>query len=129
MITVLVADDHALVRHSISDLLGQAPDLTVVAQCEDGDQVLDAVLLHRPDIALLDVQMARTSGLDAARQVRAASDTRVLVVTGSWTPALLSDAAEAGASGVVLKGQDPLLLPDVVRRVAAGGTAFDLDRR
>ncbi|MCW2582763.1 MAG: response regulator receiver protein [Klenkia sp.] len=120
MITVLVADDHPLVRHSVVDLLHQTHDIRVVAECADGDEVLPAVLRLAPDVALLDLRMPRLSGLEATRLVRAASATRVLVLTGSWSADLGASAAAAGAAGVVLKGEDPMLLPHLVRLVAAG---------
>jgi len=129
VIDVLIADDHPLVRRSIGELLDDSAGLSVVARCEDGDQVLDAVLRHRPHVALLDLRMLRVSGLEAAREVRAASDTRVLLVTGSWTADLRASAEEAGVSGLVLKGEDPSLLPLAVRRVAAGGTFWGPARR
>lgn len=125
MISVLVADDHPFVRRSVVDVLSLAGDIEVVTQCEDGDEVLAAVQLHRPDVALLDVRMARVSGIAAAREVSSRTATRVLMLTGSLSEQLLVDAAEAGALGLALKGDDPARLPDLVRRVARGGTAWE----
>ncbi|SDG31248.1 response regulator [Klenkia brasiliensis] len=124
MISVLVADDHAFVRRSVVDVLTGAGDIEVVTQCEDGDEVLAAVQLHRPDVALLDVRMQRMSGIAAAREVSTRTATRVLMLSGSLSDQLLADAADAGAAGFALKGDDPAHLPELVRRVAQGGTAW-----
>lgn len=125
MISVLVADDHAFVRRSVVDVLTVAGDIEVVTECEDGDEVLAAVQLHRPDVAVLDVRMERVSGIVAARQVSRCTGTRVLMLSGSLSEQLLADAAAAGASGFTLKGDDPARLPDLVREVARGGTAWE----
>ncbi|ADB73875.1 response regulator [Geodermatophilus obscurus] len=125
MITVLVADDHAFVRDSLVELFTASGDLTVVAECEDGGQVLDAARRTRPDVVLLDLAMPRVTGLQAARELLAdRPESRVVVLTGSLTPALVREAREIGVVGYLLKGEDPGALPGHVRTVAAGGTAW-----
>jgi DNA-binding NarL/FixJ family response regulator len=125
VIKVLLADDHAFVRDSLTELLSASGDLSVVAQCEDGEQVLDAARRTRPDVVLLDLAMPRVTGLEAARELLAADpDTRVVVLTGSLTPALVAEAQEIGVVGYLLKDDDPGALPAHVRAVAAGGTAW-----
>lgn len=125
MITVLLADDHAFVRDSLVELFSASGDVTVVAQCEDGEQVLDEARRTQPDVVLLDLAMPRVTGMQAARQLLAAHpEARVVVLTGSITPALVREAQEIGVSGYLLKDDDPGALPGHVRTVAAGGTAW-----
>ena len=125
MITVLVADDHAFVRDSLVELFTASEDLAVVAECEDGSQVLDAARRTRPDVVLLDLAMPRVTGLQAARELLAVEPgSRIVVLTGSLTPALVREAREIGVVGYLLKDEDPGALPDHVRTVAAGGTAW-----
>ncbi|MGY1689427.1 response regulator [Geodermatophilus sp. SYSU D01105] len=125
MIKVLLADDHAFVRDSLTDLLSATGDVTVVAQCEDGEQVLDAARRTQPDVVLLDLAMPRVTGLQAARELLAVHpQARVVVLTGSITPALVKEAQEIGVVGYLLKDDDPGALPGHVRAVAAGGTAW-----
>ena len=81
-IRLLLADDQALVRGALSALLGLEPDLEVVAEVGSGLEVLPAVAAHRPDVALIDVEMPGMDGITAAAGVRGAfPDTRVLIVT------------------------------------------------
>ena len=125
MIKVLLADDHAFVRDSLVELFTASGDVTVVAECEDGEQVLDAARRTQPDVVLLDLAMPRVTGLQAARQLLSAHpDARIVVLTGSMTPSLVREAQEIGVVGYLLKGDDPGALPDHVRAVAAGGTAW-----
>ncbi len=125
MITVLLADDHAFVRDSLVELFSASGDLTVVAACGDGAQVLDAARRTRPDVVLLDLAMPRVTGLQAARELLGERpESRVVVLTGSLTPALVREAREIGVVGYLLKDEDPGALPGHVRAVAAGGTAW-----
>jgi DNA-binding NarL/FixJ family response regulator len=125
VIKVLLADDHAFVRDSLTELLSATGDVTVVAQCEDGEQVLDAARRTRPDVVLLDLAMPRVTGLQAARELLAEHpEARIVVLTGSMTPALVKEAQEIGVVGYLLKDDDPGALPGHVRAVAAGGTAW-----
>jgi DNA-binding NarL/FixJ family response regulator len=125
VIKVLLADDHAFVRDSLVELFAASGDVTVVAECEDGEQVLDAAQRTQPDVVLLDLAMPRVTGMEAARRLLAAHpDARVVVLTGSLTPALVREAQEIGVAGYLLKDDDPGALPAHVRTVAAGGTAW-----
>ncbi|MGZ6753454.1 MAG: response regulator [Nocardioides sp.] len=125
-IRLLLADDQALVRGALSALLGLEPDLEVVAEVGTGDAVLPAVLEHRPDVALLDVEMPGTDGITATAEVRrAAPDTRVLIVATFGRPGYLRRALQAGASGFVVKDTPARELADAVRRVHAGLRVVD----
>ena len=126
MIRLLLADDQALVRGALAALLQLEDDLEVVAEVARGDEVLPAVLEHRPDVALLDVEMPGLDGLSAAREVVArAPSCRVLMVTTFGRPGYLKQAMEAGASGFVVKDTPARQLADAVRRVHQGLRVVD----
>jgi len=123
---LLVADDQALVRSALAALLSLEPDFTVVATVGRGDEVVSAALESQPDVALLDIEMPGTDGLDAAAALRAAVPScRVLVLTTFGRPGYLRRAMEAGALGFVVKDAPAEQLADAVRRVAAGERVVD----
>ena len=125
-IRLLLADDQALVRGALSALLSLECDLEVVAEVGAGDLVLDAVRRHRPDVALLDVEMPGLDGISAAAAVRAEfPETRVLIVTTFGRPGFLHRAMKSGASGFVVKDTPAAQLADAVRRVHAGLRVVD----
>jgi two-component system response regulator DesR len=125
-IRLLLADDQALVRGALSALLGLEPDLEVVAEVGSGDKVLAAVKEHRPDVALLDVEMPGLDGISAAAAVRAeCPQTRVLIVTTFGRPGFLHRAMKSGASGFVVKDTPAAQLAEAVRRVHAGLRVVD----
>lgn len=126
MIRLLLADDQALVRGALAALLSLEPDLEVVAEVGSGDVVLDAVREHRPDVALLDVEMPGLDGIAAAASVREQfPQVRVLIVTTFGRPGYLRRALQAGASGFVVKDTPAAELADAVRRVHAGLRVVD----
>jgi len=125
-IKLLLADDQALVRGALAALLNLEPDIDVVAEVGRGDEVVDAVLTHAPDVALLDVEMPGLDGIGATAAVRAAAaDCRVLIVTTFGRPGYLRRALQAGASGFVVKDTPASQLADAVRRVHAGLRVVD----
>ena len=104
MIRVLVADDHDFVRAGLVELLDSTGDMTVVAECQDGDEVVTAALQTAPDVVLLDLRMPRLPGLEAARALRAVRpDARIVVLTGSPSRSTAGEARELGAVGYLLK--------------------------
>ncbi|MFT4264936.1 MAG: response regulator transcription factor [Nocardioides sp.] len=125
-IRILLADDQALVRGALAALLSLEPDLEVVAEVGDGEAVLPAVLEHRPDVALLDVEMPHLDGIAATARVREhVPGTRVLIVTTFGRPGFLRRALQAGASGFVVKDTPAPQLADAVRRVHQGLRVVD----
>src|SRR4051794_13189219 len=116
MITVLIADDHAFVRDALCQRLSEDAHVEVVAMCEDGDEVLAAALRTRPDVAILDLMMARVGGLEAALQLREAlPDLRVILLTALFDAGAVRTAYVLGAAGYLLKDDDPDALPGHVR--------------
>jgi len=125
-IRLLLADDQALVRGALSALLGLERDLEVVAEVSSGDQVVEAVRAHHPDVALLDVEMPGMDGIEATAALRREfPDVRVLIVTPFGRPGFLRRAMQAGASGFVVKDTPAAQLADAVRRVHAGLRVVD----
>lgn len=126
MIKVLVADDQALVRGGLVAILNLEPDLTVVAEVGDGDQVLPAARRTGPDVALLDVQMPGMDGITATEGLRSSvPGCRVLICTTFGRPGYFARAMAAGAAGFILKDAPPEQLVDAIRRVHAGLRAVD----
>jgi two-component system response regulator DesR len=126
VIRLLLADDQAMVRGALAVLLGLEPDLEVVAEVGRGDEVVDAVLAHAVDVALLDVEMPGIDGLAATALLRARVPAcRVLIVTTFGRPGFLRRAMEAGADGFVVKDTPARQLADAVRRVHQGLRVVD----
>jgi two-component system response regulator DesR len=108
MIRLLLADDHMLVRSALANLLELEPDFSVVVQVGRGDQVVEAALAHRPDVALLDVEMPGLDGLVAAGGLAAAVPTcRVVILTAFGRPGYLRRAMQAGVLGYIVKDAPP----------------------
>ncbi|MFC4038241.1 response regulator [Dactylosporangium siamense] len=123
---LLIADDQALVRGALAALLDLEPDLTVVAEVGRGDEVVAAAREHRPDVALLDVEMPGIDGIAAAAALRKAMPgCKVLMVTTFGRPGYLRRAMAAGASGFVVKDTPARQLADAVRRIASGLRVVD----
>lgn len=126
MITLLLADDQALVRGAMAALLGLEEDLEVVAEVGSGDAVVEAARRTRPDVAVLDVEMPGLDGIAAAGLLREeVPETKVLIVTTFGRPGYLRRALEAGASGFVVKDTPSDELAEAVRTVAKGGRVVD----
>ncbi|HEY4421884.1 MAG TPA: response regulator transcription factor [Pseudonocardia sp.] len=126
MIRVLLADDEDLIRGAVAALLELEPDIEVVAQAGDGRGAVEKVLAHRPDVAVVDLQMPGLSGLEVAAEVAAALDScAVVILTGHGRPPLLRRALLSGARGFVPKGSPAAVLAEVIRRVHEGGRYVD----
>jgi two-component system, NarL family, response regulator DesR len=126
MISLLLADDQALVRGALAALLDLEPDLSVVAEVGSGDAVVAAANEHEPDVALIDVEMPGMDGIEATRALKLARPaTRVLIVTTFGRPGFLRRALQAGADGFVVKDTPAKQLADAVRRVHAGLRVVD----
>lgn len=120
-IRVVIGDESPIVLKGLESVLGAEPDFLIVAQCEDGQEVLHAVRAHKPDIVVLDLQMPRMNGLEVLREIKGGNlRTRaVLFVTGIDDEELL-EATRLDVAGVVLKKMAPSLLLRCLRQVHAG---------
>ena len=120
-ITVVVADDQALVRSGLRMILESEPDIEVVAEAADGATAVALVTDHEPDVALLDVQMPGTDGLDAVQRITASgSATRVLMLTTFDLDEYVYRSMKAGASGFLLKDMPGEQIVGAVRQAAQG---------
>jgi DNA-binding NarL/FixJ family response regulator len=126
VIRVLLADDQALIRSGIRSLLDAEDDIEVVAEAADGQQAYALAVEHRPDIALVDIQMPVLDGIGATRQIVAdqrLAGVRVVILTNYGLDEYIFRALRAGASGFLLKDTQPAELLQALR-VATGGDAL-----
>jgi DNA-binding NarL/FixJ family response regulator len=124
-IRVVLADDHAMVRKGIRDFLEEDASIRVVAEASDGEEAITLVGREQPDIAVLDIQMPRLSGLEAARRVRKEfPNVRVLMLTAYEDEPYILAALQAGVSGYLLKTASSDELVHAVRAIAGGETAL-----
>ncbi|MFH8236320.1 response regulator [Streptomyces sp. NPDC018321] len=115
-----------MMRGALALLLGMEEDIEVVAQVSRGDEIVGAALTHRPDVALLDIELPGGNGLDAAAELRERVPAcRVLILTTFGRPGYLRRAMEAGAAGFLVKDGPVEELAGAVRRVLAGETVVD----
>jgi DNA-binding NarL/FixJ family response regulator len=118
---VLIADDHALVRHGLRRIIDAEPDLNVIAEAGDGAEALQAVHEHPVELAVLDVSMPVLTGLQAAHRIAAdAPHVRMLMLSMHDNEQYLFEALRAGASGYVLKTAADRDLVDACRAVLRG---------
>lgn len=126
MIRILLADDENLIRSALAGLLGLEDDLDVVAQASSGSEALAAAAKHRPDVALLDLQMPEPDGIEVARRLRAElPECRCVILTSHGRPGYLKTALAAGVMGFLPKTVSALDLAQAVRTVARGGRYVD----
>lgn len=121
MIRLLLAEDHALVRDGLRLLISTQPDMTLLADTDDGNDVIALTRRHCPDILLLDLGLPNLDGIAIMAALGAERlPTRVLVVTARLNPASVRASLELGASGYLPKSEDSDELLAAVRRVASG---------
>lgn len=121
-IRIVLADDHTLVRQSVSKLLNGTEGMVVVGEASDGVQAVDLVRLHRPDIAVLDVSMPNKDGLEAAEEIRQdPGDVKIVMLTMHDDDATLRRSTEAAVDGFVAKTASTDEVVNAVRTVAEGG--------
>ena len=121
--TVMLVDDHALLRTGVANIINQEPDLQVVAEASNGVEAIAAFEQYHPDVTLLDLRMPVMEGVEAVRQIRARDPrARVIVLTTYDTDDEISRALKAGAKAYVLKDISADLLIGCIRDVLAGKT-------
>ena len=125
-IRIVVADDHPIFRDGLCKLLALEEDFEVVAQAQDGRQVLDVLAQYEPDILLLDLKMPGLDGLATLQRLQSARNkTRVIVLTASDDKNEFVQAMKLGTSGIVLKQTATELLIKSIRKVHAGEIWLD----
>ncbi|MCK6584158.1 MAG: response regulator transcription factor [Anaerolineales bacterium] len=125
-IRVLLADDHHIVRAGIRQLLESAGDLQVIAEAGDGEEARALIQKHKPDVAVLDIQMPKASGIEVTRWVRAhLPEVGVLILTAYDDDPYVMAVLQAGANGYVLKTAQADELIQSVRDVNEGKSTLD----
>ncbi|WP_276698010.1 response regulator [Propionibacterium acidifaciens] len=121
-VTVLIADDQAIIRRGLRDFLGESPDIEVVAEASTGYEAVSLAHAWRPDVILMDLRMPKGNGLEATRQILAESDrSKILILTTFERDEYLFVAMDLGASGFANKDLDLDDLSEAIRTVARGG--------
>ncbi len=124
-ITVLVADDHTIVRRGVVSLLSLFSEIKVVAEVEDGRSALEQTLALKPDVVLMDISMPVLNGLDATQQIkRRMPNVRVLVLSAYDNEEYVLEIIRSGANGYLLKNTSPEELRAAIHAVHAGQAFF-----
>lgn len=125
-IRVVLADDHAVVRKGIREFLEESGGIVVAAEASDGDAALEAIHAQHPDVAVLDIQMPRRTGIEVTRAIRDEHlPVGVLVLTAYGDDPYVQAVLEAGANGYVLKNASSEEIVQAVHTVYEGQMALD----
>jgi DNA-binding NarL/FixJ family response regulator len=117
IVFVAIAEDDRMVRAALKRYLAQEPDFTIVGECVDGEEALRLVGSARVDVLLLDLSMPRLDGFAVLQELpRVSPATRVVVLTGDVDIAVARKALAAGATACLVKGADPQVIAQAVRR-------------
>ena len=125
MISVLIADDHSVVREGVRRVLESERDVKVCAEAGDGEEVLEMIEKHRPDIVILDITMPRLSGLETLERVKAKHPkVKTVLLSFRAEPPLIQSAVSLGADGYLLKNARKDEILAAIREVMRGGCYF-----
>lgn len=132
-ITILLADDHAMFREGLAAVVQRVPDIQVIGECADGNEVLPAVLELRPEVLVLDIALPSRNGLDVCQQIKSHHPaTAVLILTMHNDEQFRYRALDNGASGYLVKEAAAEQLCEAIRAVGLGGlfgfSRADMDR-
>jgi DNA-binding NarL/FixJ family response regulator len=126
VIRLVVADDHAVVRSGLAQLVGGFEDVELVGAAADGEEAVALCAERRPDVVLMDLEMPRLDGIEATRRIKAADpDVAVVVLTSFSDRERILRALDAGAAGYLLKDAEPEELARAVRAAARGDAPLD----
>jgi DNA-binding NarL/FixJ family response regulator len=121
MTTILLADDHTIVRQGLRFLLEATTDFIVIGEAEDGLEAIHAVESLQPDVLIVDIMMPKLNGLKVAREVKSIRpETRIIVLSMYDTEAYVAEALQAGVAGFVLKKSTSKDLVDAIHQVLSG---------
>ena len=120
-ISVLIADDHSMVRQGLKQILELEPDISVIAQASNGDEAVRMARINKPDIILMDINMPGTNGLQAIKELKQENHpSKVIVLTIHEDREYLFKTLQMGAEGYVLKDAEPSVLIEAIRSVFNG---------
>lgn len=120
-ITVLIADDHAMMRQGLKQILELENDITVIAQASNGSEAVSLVREKKPDIVLMDINMPGTNGLQAIKELKSEKNpSKIIVLTIHEDREYLFKTIQMGAEGYVLKDAEPSVLIEAIRKVYNG---------
>jgi DNA-binding NarL/FixJ family response regulator len=119
--SVVLVDDHDIVRRGIRNLLDRAPDIVVVGEARDGFGALRSVTELAPDVLLLDIEMPGLNGIEVTRRLYSGSDTvKILILSAYDDQEYITEVLDNGASGYIIKGEAPEWVVEAIRGVARG---------
>ena len=123
--TILIADDHAIVRMGLASLIGTQDGLEVIGDAEDGEAAVAKALKLKPDVVIMDLMMPKKAGETATAEIHAAlPDTKIVILTTFGTSDGIANALNAGASGALMKSAPNSQLVETIRAVARGERAI-----
>jgi DNA-binding NarL/FixJ family response regulator len=123
MTTIVVADDHKIIREGLVKLLETREDFTVIGEANDGEEAVQMVLDRQPDVVLMDIWMPRLSGIDATRRIgKRASKTKVLILSMHESQSYVEEVLRAGAAGYIVKNSSSSDLLQAIDAVRSGAS-------
>lgn len=123
MVSIVVADDHKIVREGLIRLLETRDDFTVIGEASNGEEAVAMVLERKPDVVLMDINMPKLSGIDATRQLgKAGCTSKILVLSMHESRAYVEEVLRAGASGYVVKNSASKDVHNAIDAVRAGAS-------
>ncbi|RSK28631.1 DNA-binding response regulator [Bacillus sp. HMF5848] len=121
--SIVIIDDHRLFREGVKRILDFEADFEVVAEGNDGDEALQLIIKHKPDVVIMDINMPNVNGVEATRQLIAAfPETKVIILSIHDDESYVTHALKTGATGYLLKEMDADALVEAVKVVAEGGS-------
>lgn len=127
-ITLLLADDHTVFVEGLRSLLESLPELSVIGEAYDGEEVVHKALELKPDVVLLDIGMPKQDGVEAAAQIKNGNPTiRIIMLSMNNEPDFILRSVQAGASGYLLKNASKAEIVEAIKKVMAGKQHFSSD--
>lgn len=123
-IRLLIADDHAILRHGLKRILEAEPDMIVVGEAANGVDAVKRARQIKPDVVIMDVSMPEQDGIESLRQIVKSTTSRVLILSVHMEHHVISEAVSAGASGYLVKDSLDSELVAGIRTIMQGGTVF-----
>lgn len=123
MVKLIIADDHVHVREAWSWVLGQAPQIDVIAQCTNGQEAIEAARRLNPDVILMDIHMEPVNGIEATRMIRAFAPTvKIIAISVQAEQSYVHEMLRNGANGYVTKNSSSTEMINAIHEVLAGNT-------